>query len=126
MEAGVATECRAFLSGQYAGYLQRRGKRVPAWAWLGTLAHGDLHELGRVARHRDALSWAQEPDGLSTAVAHIARQIVELAQGDPAALGRLQSRALIPLEVFLFDEAATWEPTPPELVDSVQQALAAA
>ena len=52
VEAGdqLIADIEAFLSGDYADHVQRRGDRVPGWAWLNRFAHGDLLSVLQVRR----------------------------------------------------------------------------
>lgn len=100
-ECNVGDECEAFVAGQYAEYLIRRGQEVPAWARLNRVAHADQSELralvesGRAPADEGCLAdW----DGVT---AELAGKLLDVA---PAAVGGLrgvQLQTLIPLELAL-------------------------
>ena len=96
----VAAECEAFLSGSYVEYLERRGQRIPEWAWLNAVAHAGSKTLRALAalgprrpRRRVPLTWRD-------AVSFLARELLSLAGGPSGDVARFQ-RALVPLELDL-------------------------
>ena len=101
--AGVADEATAFLQGELLEQLYAGGSgwRAPAWVWLNAVAHGDLAQLQEIAgtgatEDEPILEWAHARSAL-------ARELIARAEGDPAAVQRLQRGVLMRLEQNLND-----------------------
>jgi hypothetical protein len=92
----VVPEIEALLCGTYVEYLERRGRRVPPWAWINLLAHGSEDALRAAARtHRRTFLnvnlWRHARSYLASEVLEVARHA--------GSLGAVQGAALIPLEL---------------------------
>jgi hypothetical protein len=92
----VVPELEALLGGTYAEYLERRGRRVPPWAWINLLAHGSESDLQDAIRSRrrpllDVNMWRHARGYLAGEVLEAARQV--------GSLEAVQAAALIPLEL---------------------------
>jgi hypothetical protein len=101
----LAASCEAFLAGRYVEDLDRRGRRVPVWAWTNLLAHGSRGALRRALR-----SARRESAGSvwGTARAEACRELLRVTEDGPS-LRRLQHDVLVPLELSLAAEAnITW------------------
>ena len=99
----LAFECELVLSGRYAPLLLAEGGIVPAWAWVGVLAHASEDDLQAWA---SAVA-ADEDDELSgtaewvEAVAFLAREIRAHIRSTSVTLDQLQRTKLVPLELAL-------------------------
>ena len=103
----VADECEALLSGRLAEHRRSSG-HAPVWTWLNAVAHGDDHDLRRLA--------AEVGDDVETVTtAAVARAV--LADGRP--VDALQRDVLVPLELRIAGEVIT----PRRLVELVGQAV---
>lgn len=92
----VVPELEALLCGSYVEYLERRGRRVPPWAWINLLAHGSEEALRAAARARrrpflDVNLWRH-------ARGYLAGEVLDLARY-AGSLEAVQAAALIPLEL---------------------------
>lgn len=105
----LVAACEAFLEGRYAEHLERRGLRVPPWAWVNLLAHGTAAELDAARR---VLADGEGPGAAWRAArAFLAREVLEAAQAAGTDLADLQRRVLVPLELELMGwPAALWGP----------------
>ena len=119
----LVLECEAFLSGQYAQCLRDSDRGVPAWAWLNVLAHGSDGQLGGLASANPGHEPAPTPaTAWPSAMALLAREILNrVAQGGET-LAELQRLALVPLELD-FASRRSWTPTPAMFVGAVRSAL---
>jgi hypothetical protein len=95
---GVADEAEAFLQGRLLEQMRAcgAGGQTPPWMWLNAVAHGDRQVLeGLAAPSAENLPAVSN---WRSARAVVARELLDRSGGDPAAIRRLQHRALIPLE----------------------------
>lgn len=95
----------ALLTGRYVEYLERRGCRVPAWAWTNLLAHGTDDQLRRATRPRWPL-W--DMDVWWRARSYLAGEVLDAADR-AGSLVAVQTNVLVPLELDLF----SWVPSRP-------------
>jgi hypothetical protein len=104
----LIADVEAFLCGDYANHLCRKRDPVPGWAWLNTFAHGDLQSLRRARRPllRRPSAVVADPTGHEWTVAQqvLAAELLELVEGDPKMLARMQQSVLMPLEFLLMQE----------------------
>ena len=124
--AQLIAETEAFLAGDYVDHLWRRGMAAPGWAWLNRLAHGDVRSIGKIRRSAavSSAAWEDSRDAAWTAAQRVlAMELLDLVNGDPEALFRVQQRALIPLELQLIGAEADSGLTAFELVWSARSAL---
>jgi hypothetical protein len=106
--SAVVSEAEWYLSGKYLEYLYRNSRPIPVWAWINPLAHGTVADLRALAARR---SPADPADSWTAAVFLLARSVLAAVGTDEAALTRLQSRVLAPLELELTDrESPTFGP----------------
>ena len=100
----------AFLSGDYANHLHRHSDRIPGWARLNTLAHGDIDSLRRAEQSPSAgkpTSLADlTDDSWRSALRILARELNQLVREDSDLLTHLQQHALVPLEFRLMCEGS--------------------
>lgn len=97
-------EClEALLAGRYVDYLERRGRRVPAWAWTNLLAHGTEEALHRVMKPRWPL-W--DHDAWRRARSYLAGEVLDAADR-AGSLVTVQAAVLVPLEL----ELVSWRPS---------------
>lgn len=113
----VADTAQSLLDGTLPERAGGRARRLPPWAWISALVHGDRHGLEQLAcRQGDrdaAASWAQ-------AVGFLAGEVLDLAGGQDERLVDLQRRILVPVELDLLDQAARgWTPGPQHVVSTV-------
>lgn len=94
----------ALLTGRYAEYLERRGCRVPPWAWTNLLAHGPDDLLRRAARSRRRPLW--EVNVWRRARAYLAGEVLDTAEA-AGSLSSVQFGVLVPLELDL----VSWTPS---------------
>lgn len=122
-EADLTDECLAFLEGDYAFYLERRGDNVPAWAWMNTLAHSSVHGVRRMARVTRTPASSFEHARSKKALGGLARELLTLTGSDPDRLAALQQELLIPLELTVLRDGARGHLMSDELIALVQEAL---
>ena len=111
-------EAEALLQGHFLGYATRRGRPIPAWAWVNQVAHASPGELkavaaaaGRHGRQGQPLSDWREVQAAA------ARELLWAAGAEPDAVARLQRHALVPLELALLRSAARGEvPVTPQVL----------
>jgi hypothetical protein len=94
----------AVLAGRYVEYLERRGERLPPWAWTNLLAHGSEERLRRAAGLRDRPVW--EVNVWQRARSYLAAEVLDAAEWS-GSLHAVQTEALIPLELDL----VSWIPS---------------
>ena len=92
----VLPEIEALLGGTYVEYLEHRGRRVPPWAWINLLAHGNEEALRSATRaHRrpflNVSLWRHARSYLAGEVLEVARHV--------GSLEVVQATALVPLEL---------------------------
>lgn len=92
----VVPELEALLAGTYVEYLERRGQRVPPWAWINLLAHGTEAALRSAAQPRrapilDVNVWRH-------ARCYLAGEVLAAADRT-GSLRAVQARVLVPLEL---------------------------
>jgi hypothetical protein len=119
----LARECEAYLSGDYAQYLDRRDRRIPNWSWISLLAHARPEQFrslsmrtgGSTRLQKRAEAWWQ-------AVAFLAAEVLSRADDDNEELEDLRRSILLPLEL---KDLSTGRPPqrPGELVRRVLEAL---
>lgn len=88
----LAEETEAFLAGRSADWLSRRGRPVPAWAYINVLAHGTRTDITSQAGTPGS---GAGPDDL---VAALACQVLSIIDRTGISLLTLQHCALLPLE----------------------------
>lgn len=123
-QSRLVAEIEAFLSGELVAELSQRGDPVPDWAWLNTLAHGDLCHVARLRRPtllRVDRTGDWTADAWRTAQGLLAKDLLELSRSDSEALTRLQRTVLVPLELELIQ--AEEQLSALELVQSTRAAL---
>lgn len=102
LATAVANEVEAFLNGGIRDLFRGHMELVPPWAAINTLAHGDL-------AHLQDLATGASPDGhyqdiWASALAVLAREILDIVGTDRLSLRELQYASLVPLESRLFTE----------------------
>lgn len=103
--ARLAEEVEAFLKGDSGRWFMARGRDVPTWSYLNRVAHADSDELRQLA------AWA--PDGALVDISWretiglLAKELIEVANADPASIRRIQLDRLVPLESQLISSRAT-------------------
>lgn len=100
----LIAECEAFLDGRYRQFLERRGKPVPAWAWLDCLAHGSTADITAVAISK---AYTNSPAQL---VAELSTAVLGRLDREDDSLLRLQESKLLPLESKLYKYAGLTVP----------------
>ncbi len=88
----------AVLEGRYAEFLQRRGSRVPPWAWTNLLAHGTEADLQRATHRRIRPYW--DMSVWRRAQSYLAGEVLDAARY-AGSLAALQHEILVPLECDL-------------------------
>lgn len=122
-EEDVATECQAFLVGEFGQVLERRGEPVPGWAWLNQLVHTPRDRIeGLASMAGPPRRLGQRPGDWREAVATIAADMLQLAADDQT-LRTLQLEALLPVELALMGDQAQLAGTPEELLRTARTAL---
>jgi hypothetical protein len=104
IDVTVAPAVEALLAGRYVEYLERRGDRVPAWAWTNLLAHGTEEALSRATKSGRRASW--ELNVWRRARAFLATEVLD-AGSRAGSLLSVQAQILVPLEL----ELISWVPT---------------
>lgn len=100
----LVDECDAYVAGRFQGYLEANGKPVPGWAWINSIAHGDVKAVRELAQTMD------RSGGPQAAVADLAKQVLRMIDQGHETLPDLQLRVLIPLESALIDTRPTAVP----------------
>ncbi|HET7486705.1 MAG TPA: hypothetical protein VFJ85_02165 [Acidimicrobiales bacterium] len=138
--AELVLEAEAFLAGTYVDHMVEAGRRVPTWAWINLLAHGNEAEVRETARgsmgvwslmrtmftgptQRDAWPNASVPDWCR-ARAFLAGEVLDEIRARGCTIQDLQEEILIPLELALATHRPARRWAPAELVGSVLAALA--
>jgi hypothetical protein len=116
----VVKEARAVLDGHARTTTYGSWPRVPPWAYVNQLAHGERADLVRLADH----GWSQYHRKWDDACAYLAGEL--LARADEGHSLTEAQRALIPLELDLLDGAYPCSVSPAMLVGWVSHALAVA
>lgn len=98
---GLVDECEAYVAGRFQGYLEQNGQPVPGWAWINSIAHGDLKAVREIAQATDRSGGPQE------AVTDLAKQVLRIIDHGHETLPDLQLRVLIPLESALIETRPT-------------------
>lgn len=93
--AVLVDECSAYVTGRFQNYLEWNRQPVPGWAWVNSLAHGDLLMVRRLAEATD------RSGGPQAAVREIARQVLRIVDEGHETLEDLQHRVLVRLESAL-------------------------
>lgn len=112
--------CEAFLAGLYVDYLVDAGAGVPAWAWTNLLAHGTDEQLCAAAEVGPVGAGGLEP--WCAAQSYLAGEVLELAHRN-GPLGKVQARALVPLELELVADPRVNRWGPGEWVAAVLASL---
>ncbi len=115
--AEVVPDIDAFIRGRLAEVIERRGRRVPTWAWTNLLAHGE-----RAAIEADSHARPAQADVWRQARSYLSAEVLG-ALGPDGDLGHLQDEVLIPLELRLSSDPATAHWRPARWVHEVQTAL---
>jgi hypothetical protein len=89
--------------------LEKRGRRVPAWAWMNLLAHGSEHALRLATRSR--FTPILEVNVWHLARRYLASEVLEVADR-AGSLTSLQARVLVPLELELLVAPLSPRPRP--------------
>ncbi len=90
----VIEEAVAVLSGRCVERFTATGRRVPRWAWLNAVAHGDqddLRAIAAVGRLANSGSWA-------AAIGRVADEMLEGGRSRDD-IARLQAELVVPLEL---------------------------
>jgi len=99
---GLVEDSAAFLAGDLAETLERRGNWVPAWTWTNLLAHGTAEQL---RADQDAMGSRRTADyrAWREARSYLASEVLELASSC-GPLSAIQEEALQPIEL----ESSSW------------------
>jgi hypothetical protein len=113
----VTDEVDSFLDGSLAVGAGARAGRLPAWAWISTLAHGGVEVLEGLLAQRDrgrvASPWER-------AVGFLAGEALDLSEHREEPLRDLQEHVLVPAELHFLDQAARgWSPGPEQFASVV-------
>lgn len=100
----LVDECEAYVAGRFQGYLEANGKPAPGWAWINSIAHGDLKAVLELAQATD------RSGGPQAAVTDLAKQVLRIIDRGHETLQDLQLRVLIPLESALIETRPTAVP----------------
>jgi hypothetical protein len=124
--AVLAQETEAFLSGSYVNQRLHRKGAVPGWAWLNTLAHGELDDIkplkgSSFVDYDDVESMMNAP--WRSAQRILANELLSFVDDDVESLSHVQQRVLVPLELRLIDTEANRGLSEFELVRSFRAAL---
>lgn len=120
----LADEAERFLSGGLAGDLLALGAPVPAWAWLGFLAHTPEDELEVRAGEVLALGRADTVSLLwQGAVALLVEEIVHTSERSGCTVGDLQEALVVELGAGTGTAAAVLELGPSRFIDEVCSVL---
>lgn len=124
--AVLAQETEAFLSGGYVNQRLHRKGAVPGWAWLNTLAHGELDDIkplkgSTFVDYDDVESMMNAP--WRSAQRILANELLSFVDDDVKSLSHVQQRVLVPLELRLIDTEANRGLSEFELVQSFRAAL---
>ena len=96
LRGGVAAECEAFLTGNYAKLMASSGASVPLWAALNRIAHRSVRELLDDIGDSDP-RWRE-----------LEFELIRLVSSSQARWEQLQTHYLVPIELRLAgDPAAT-------------------
>jgi hypothetical protein len=117
----LANECEAFLTGRYVELLAQRGVPIPAWAWTNLLAHGTEEQLRSCPASIDSGASGSQPWCLARR--YLAGEVLDLAHRN-GPLGKVQAKALVPLEARLVSSATASRSGPGDWVTDVLTALA--
>jgi len=115
----LVEECEAFLSGDSVDQSERRGQRVPVWAWMNVLAHGTEVELRALATDRSVGDEAHQ------ALAYVAGELVDLADDGYFDLETYQREVLVPLELDVLACPTTTARTAAQLASGLLRLLPA-
>lgn len=126
LEAVLAQETEAFLSGAYVDQRLHRKDAVPGWAWLNTLAHGQLDDIKPL--HSSSLTGGEVDESWMnttwrSAQRVLAHELLLVVDDDDETLTHLQQRVLVPLELRLIDAEEHRGLNEFELVQSFRAAL---
>ena len=120
----LVIETEQFLSGGLAADLLARGAPVPAWAWLGFLAHTPEDELEFRA---DELLGAGPPLAISFAwqgaVSLLVQEIVATAEPSGRTVGDLQEALVVELEARSHPAGGAVDRGPEGLIQDVCSVL---
>ena len=122
----LVVEAEGFLSGGLVDVLTSHDEKIPGWAWLNELAHGELAAVVRLSSSSAIVGPSADNDvDSSWRVARqlLADNILELVGRDIAHMHRLQREVLVPLELRLMSSKAEQPLTPALLVSSTRAAL---
>lgn len=120
----LGTECEWFLAGRYEDHLRDGGQRVPAWARLNTVVHGDEADLEALAVSttphtgrdvRPAPEWLR-------AQAAMATELLAMASATERPVRSLQLERLVPLESMLAS-GGVYDAMPPSQLHAVFAAV---
>ena len=121
----LVDETEQFLSGGYAGNLLAFGAPVPAWAWLGLLAHTPEDELE--ARAEAVLDMGRTDTASllwQGAVALLVQEIVHTSKQIGCTVGDLQEALVVELEARTGSVASTMDLEPSRFIQDVCSVLA--
>jgi hypothetical protein len=101
----------SYLRGALPRRAGSRARRLPPWAWVSALAHGNREAVEELARRQGdqdaAAAWAR-------AVGFLAGEVLDVAGGRADRVGELQHRVLVPAELDFLDRAAQGRAPEPE------------
>jgi len=123
-DLSLASEVEAYLDGSYAAYRKGLRQSVPSWAWLNRCAHASLATLRRLPREELTEDALARPDwSWARAERILVGELLSIVGESQEALGRVQQRILIPLELEYLDPEENAQLTAVGLVLSVRAAL---
>ena len=99
-DISVVQLAEALVQGDVLIALQERGEAAPAWGYLNLLAHSDRSSLRRV---RDFNQSRRPLSGWGTVVFDLIVDMLEFGADATNELQALQRKALIPLELKIWD-----------------------
>lgn len=121
MRQKVAGEANAIVRGAALDLFGPRFDALPAWVLVNAIAHGDLPRIRSLALSAPP-SLTAASDGQAVA-SFIARDVYDRVGADERLLAALQTAALIPLEVQLFELPPAHHIAPSTLIVAVRQEL---
>jgi hypothetical protein len=89
----LVQECTAFLSGRYLSHCERPPGRVPPWAWVSTLAHGERSDIEAFASGTDGNACEIR------AASYLAHALLAAIDAHGLDLRSLQRNVLVPIEL---------------------------
>ena len=122
----LVTEVEAFLAGDFVECLERSGADVPGWAWLNRIAHGELRTIAAQSACLSALPCDEMSESWQAVSQTLAKELLDLINGDSASLSRIQQVGLIPLESRLIESGTDPVINAVSLLQSTREVIRAA